>query len=137
MRYLLTFLILILTSCSARWHLNQAIKKDPNIVDTGIVYQLDTLVVTDSVVLVDTLVTQEIDTVIIHDKENRVTTQIIRIRDTLLVKTIVAPDTIKIIKQMRSKPRIIQNVPIPWYKNLFFWISAIFLMLLIWVLGKK
>jgi len=137
MRYLLTLLILSLTSCSARWHLNQAIKKDPTIVDTGIVYKFDTTIVTDSIVIQDTLVTKEIDTLTIHDIENKVTTQIIRISDTLLVTTIVAPDTIEIIKQMRSKPRIIKNERIPWYKNLFFWISAVLLVLLSWVIGRK
>jgi hypothetical protein len=137
MRYLLTLLILTLTSCSARWHLNQAIKKDPTIVDTGIVYNFDTTIVTDSIVIQDTLVTKEIDTLTIHDIENKVTTQIIRISDTLLVTTIVAPDTIEIIKQMRSKPRIIKNQRIPWYKNLFFWISAVLLVLLSWVIGRR
>ena len=41
------FLALLITSCSAQWHLKRAIKKDPNILkgkDTTIVF--DTMIVT-------------------------------------------------------------------------------------------
>ena len=42
---LITFLILIglISSCSAEWHMRKAIQKDPDIIDTRIVYKFDTL----------------------------------------------------------------------------------------------
>jgi hypothetical protein len=42
---LITSLILIglISSCSAEWHMRKAIQKDPDIIDTRIVYKFDTL----------------------------------------------------------------------------------------------
>lgn len=125
--------LLILTSlvgCSAEWHLERAIKKDPTIVDTGSVFVLDTLIVREEVSIVDTFVTKEYDTLTMIDSVNGIETQIIRIKDTLFVRTKVLPDTIEIIKQMRSKPRKTIYLPIPWYKNVFFWVLAVLLVIL-------
>lgn len=45
MARLITSLILIglISSCSAEWHMRKAIQKDPDIIDTRIVYKFDTL----------------------------------------------------------------------------------------------
>jgi hypothetical protein len=52
MRYFIILLIL-LSSCSSRWHLKRAIKKDPTIV------QVDTIMVTDSVHVVTPFVSTD------------------------------------------------------------------------------
>jgi len=131
--YLLT---LILSSCSAEWHLNRALKKDPTIIDTGAVYILDTLHIREGVSTVDTFYTTKYDTLIVWDSINKIETQIIRISDTLLVTTKVLPDTIRITKQMRSKPRKTIYKQVPWYKNTFFWVLAL-LFVILWLTRRS
>ena len=58
-------IIALLSSCSATWHLNRAIKKDPSIMAK------DTLVVKDTVVLppvaiTDTVTTKLHDTIVVE-----------------------------------------------------------------------
>lgn len=111
-------------------------QKNPDLIDTSSHYIFDTTIVTDSVVLTDTFYTKEYDTLVMHDSASGVTTQIIRIKDTLLVTTKVTPDTIKITQQIAAKPRKTVVVKLPWYKNLFFWVSFV-LLLVVWrLIGK-
>lgn len=132
MRVLTLLLILSsLVGCSADWHLKRALKKNPDLLDTSSHYFFDTTIVTDSVVLTDTFYTKEYDTLVLHDSASGVTTQIIRIKDTLLVTTKVTPDTIKITQQIAAKPRKTIFLKTPWYKNVFFWVSIV-LLLLVW-----
>lgn len=131
--------LLILTSligCSAEWHLNRAIKKDPNIIDTGVVIKWDTIFTISEKVVYDTFVTTEYDTLVMWDSINKIETQIIRVKDTLFVRTKVLPDTIEIIKQMRSKPRKTIYLPIPWYENMFFWALAV-LLVIVWITRRN
>lgn len=137
MRALTLLVILIsLVGCSAEWHLNRALKKDPTIVDTGSIYILDTLVIRKEVSTVDTFITEKYDTLVMWDSINKIETRIIRISDTLLVTTKVLPDTIKIIKQMQSKPRKTIYKDVPWYQNVFFWVLAVLLVAL-WVTRRS
>jgi hypothetical protein len=62
MRYLI--IVLLLSSCSATWHLNRAVKKDPNILLEQVV-KIDTFVVRDTFSYTDTFVTKSIDTITI------------------------------------------------------------------------
>ncbi len=63
---LITSLILIglISSCSAEWHMRKAIQKDPDIIDTRIVYKFDTLW-TNSVRLRDSVSIDFKDSVVI------------------------------------------------------------------------
>ena len=55
MKYISTLLLTgFLTGCSATWHLNQAVKKDPSILKPTVVTIWDTIV-TPPVYLVDTV----------------------------------------------------------------------------------
>lgn len=61
--FIVTLLLLIsLMSCSAEWHINRAIKKNPNILDTTRVVTLDTVLV--PVTSVDTAFILQRDTLV-------------------------------------------------------------------------
>ena len=137
MKVWIYLLILIsLVGCSAEWHLNKALKKDPTILDTGEYFVVDTIHVREAVLISDTFVSTKYDTLTLWDSVNKIETQIIRISDTLLVRTKVLPDTIKIIQQMRSKPRKTIYKDIPFYRNMFFWLLAVLLVIL-WVTRRS
>lgn len=82
---------LLLQGCSAQWHLQRAMKKDPSILVTKIVTVTDT-VVTEPVVVKDTLTLSKVDTVeIIKDKFHL---KIMRSYDTLIIDGGCDSDTI-------------------------------------------
>jgi hypothetical protein len=96
-------LIFLLTGCSAEWHLNQAIKKNPAMAQTS-VYGIDTIFVRDSITMTDTFTTTEVDTVILT--KDGVTTVVYRNHDVIRVKTIVKADTIRYTKTITLPPQI-------------------------------
>ena len=57
-------LAILLSSCSATWHLNRAVKKDPNILLEQVV-EIDTFTVRDTFTYHDTFVTKSVDTITI------------------------------------------------------------------------
>lgn len=91
-------LLVMLTGCSAEWHLKKAIKKNPSLIQPS-VHTIDTIVVRDSVAFTDTFVSKTIDTFTI-EKEG-VKTIVYRNHDVIRIKTIVKPDTIRIQKTIR------------------------------------
>jgi hypothetical protein len=97
------FIVLVLTGCSAKWHLNQAIKKNPAMAQIS-VYGIDTIFVRDSVVMTDTFTTKEVDTLTLT--KDGVTTIIYRDHDVIRVKTIVKADTIRYTKTITLPPQI-------------------------------
>lgn len=102
--------ILLFASCSANWHLNRAIKKDPSLLkggDTVLVH--DTVITTKERVIVDSFVTTEYDTVTIED--SFVYTQVIRRDNVIKVYTKCKSDTVRITTKIPFKmpPRVIKN----------------------------
>lgn len=95
-------LLVMLTGCSAEWHLKKAIKKNPSLIQPS-VHTIDTIVIRDSVAFTDTFVSKTIDTLTI-EKEG-VKTIVYRNHDVIRIKTIVKPDTIRIQKTIRV-PRV-------------------------------
>ena len=91
-------LLVMLTGCSAEWHLKKAIKKNPLLIQPS-VHTIDTIVIRDSVAFTDTFVSKTIDTLTI-EKEG-VKTIVYRNHDVIRIKTIVKPDTIRIQKTIR------------------------------------
>jgi len=84
-------IIALLSSCSATWHLNRAIKKDPSIMAK------DTLVVKDTVVLppvaiTDTVTTKLHDTIVVE--KDRLKVRIVKRQDTLIIEGKCDSDTI-------------------------------------------
>ena len=94
---LLTLLIL-LTGCSAEWHLKKAIKKNPSLIQPS-VHTIYTIIIRDSFAFSDTFVTKTTDTITI-EKEG-VKTIVYRDHDIIKIRTIVKPDTIRIQKTIR------------------------------------
>ena len=84
-------LILLMSSCSAQWHLQRAVKKDPTVLDKKIVYVTDT-VITKPVVVRDTVTLSEVDTLEIVKEKFRV--KIMRSYDTLVIDGGCESDTI-------------------------------------------
>lgn len=103
-----TIILVMLTGCSAQWHLKKAIKKDPSIIKPT-THVIDTIILTDSVTITDTFVTKTIDTLTIE--KDGVKTIVYRNHDVIRIKTIIKPDTIRIqktisIPQVQYKERI-------------------------------
>lgn len=86
-----SLLTLLLTSCSAQWHLKTAIKKDPLILEKDTVVVVDTLV-TAPVTVRDTVTLSNRDTVTIT--KDKLTVKIVRSFDTIAIEAECASDTI-------------------------------------------
>jgi hypothetical protein len=84
-------LVLLLTSCSAQWHLKKAVQKDPAILER------DTLVVTNTVVSPPVAITDTV-TLKLHDTitivKDRLKVQLVRVNDTITINAECASDTI-------------------------------------------
>ena len=109
-------LLLLLTSCSAQWHLKKAVQKDP------LILQKDTLIVTNTVVtppvaITDTVTLKQHDTIVVT--KDRLKVEVVRRLDTIIINAECASDTIvqtievpydKIIYVEKEKPiQIIQR----------------------------
>lgn len=113
---LIVWLFMMLQSCSAQWHLNRAIKKDPTII-TDTIVNIDTTIVTNERIITDTLVIT--DTITHTIERDGVVVKIQRIHDTIHVDAICPPDTItinevipveRIIYKEKTKPLIWQRL---------------------------
>jgi hypothetical protein len=124
------FLSFFFVSCSAQWHLKQAVKKNPNIITEKVVKQVDTLIIRDSVVHTDTFVTKSIDTIQIENEHFK--TVVYRYHDTIRVVNTLKGDTIRITKKVVMP--VVQNNP--WYEKylIFVGIGIIILILSAWTL---
>jgi len=89
---------LMLTSCSATWHLKRAVKKDPSIVRDTVV-RIDTTIITKSIELRDTVTILDVDTITIE--KDGVVVDIRRYYDTLLVDVECPSDTITVFKEKK------------------------------------
>ncbi len=84
-------LVLLLTSCSAQWHLKKAVQRDPAILER------DTLVVTNTVVsppvaITDTVTLKQHDTITLV--KDRLRVKIVKVNDTITIDAICDSDTI-------------------------------------------
>jgi hypothetical protein len=84
-------LLLLLTSCSAQWHLKKAVQKDPMILKKDTLVVQDTLVV-PPVVLKDTVTLKQHDTITIT--KDRLRVKIVKVSDTLIIDAKCDSDTI-------------------------------------------
>ena len=84
-------LILLLSSCSAQWHLRKAVQKDPMILKKDTLVVQDTFVV-PPVVLKDTVTLKQHDTITIT--KDRLRVKIVKVNDTLIIDAKCDSDTI-------------------------------------------
>ena len=120
------FIAAFFSSCSAQWHVKQALKKNPNIITEKIIVEKDTLIVRDSVRYTDTLVTKAIDTIKIENEH--VSTVVYRYFDTFRVVQTLKGDTIRITQKVVTP--VVEAKPSYWG-----WIVA-GLILVIWIIKK-
>ena len=109
-------LILLLSSCSAQWHIKKAVAKDPMILQKDTMVVVDTLVV-PSVGITDTVILEQHDT--IRLVKDRLKVEIVKVNDTITIDAICDSDTIvsivevpydKIVYVEKEKPiQIIQR----------------------------
>jgi len=103
-----TIILVMLTGCSAEYHMKKAIKKDPSIIKPT-THVIDTIILTDSVAITDTFVSKTIDTMVVE--KDGVKTIVYRNHDVIRIQTVVKPDTIRIqktitIPQVQYKERV-------------------------------
>ena len=115
---------LALGSCSAEWHLNQAIRKGARVEQQ----KWDTLVVTKERTLWDTLTLNDVDTVVVQ-KDN-IKLRIVRNFDTIRVKAICQPDTIRVTKYINKTIKAPEQKAI-WEKYIMLFAVGMLLVVLI------
>ena len=107
MKYISTLLLTgFLTGCSATWHLNQAVKKDPSILKPTVVTIWDTIV-TPPIYLTDTVeVPSAGDSTVIDNDTVRVV--ITKFQDKLVVKTQVKEVPYPVKVEAECPPQLVQ-----------------------------
>jgi len=131
---LLCSLILLLTSCSAKWHIRQAVKKNSSLFDTITTVKTDTIYIQD--VLKDTIVKYLID---VQDSiifQDRTKLRYIIKSDTAYFEVdcpdnIIVTDSIFIDRAIKVHPTFIQNIKSLWWMPLIFLIIFVALIILI------
>jgi hypothetical protein len=91
MRFFAFMMLLSLSGCSAQWHLNKAVKKDPSLLNKEVVSVVDTVIV-PGVEVHDTLVFNDIDTVEIVKDNFHV--KLVRVRDSIFINGGCKTDTL-------------------------------------------
>ena len=132
MRYLI--LILLLSSCSATWHIDRAIKKDPSILKPDTIIKYDTTIIFKDRILYDTFVTTEYDTVVMQD--SFVYTKVIRIKDKIKVYTKCKGDTVRIKETITLPPRVIKEDN-SLYENILLFAIAVVILLFLYKFVSK
>jgi len=129
--YLLAISVL-LSSCSATWHLKRAIKKDPSILQQDTIAIVDTIV-TPPVTLTDTVTTRTQDTIVIQ--KDRLKVQVVRSYDTIMVDATCESDTIVQVVEV-PVPSIVMKDSDRWYNKVykFSFYALLMLLLLLWYL---
>jgi hypothetical protein len=128
--------VFMLSSCSAGWHIRQAIKKDPAILLSKTVVLKDT-VYSKEIMIRDSFLTAETDTIFLE--KDKYWTKVIRVRDSIYVDggcksdtiyrdvIVELPPRVEYIKKERSK--------MPMYLGIF--ISLLLLLaLLLRMMGR-
>jgi hypothetical protein len=107
MKYLSTLVVAaLLTGCSATYHLNKAVKKDPSILKPVIITVWDTII-TPPVYLVDTVaVLDNGDSAVIENDTVKIV--ITKYQDKMIVKTLVKEVPYAVSVQAECPPQLVQ-----------------------------
>lgn len=92
-------LILILSSCSAQWHIRKAIEKDPTIIQSDTITVIDTVQIITKEVQVDSVFKLSTDTVTI--RKDKLTIKHYYQRDSIFIWGECASDTIIQFKEIK------------------------------------
>ena len=126
--------IILFTGCSSQWHLKQAIKKNPSLIQTS-THTIDTLFVRDSVTITDTFTTEKVDTITIE--KDGVKTIVYRNHDVIRIKTIVKADTIRYTKTITLPAQIKYTERIKVPQVIGVGLGLILLGLLLFLLARR
>ncbi len=107
---------LLLTSCSANWHLKKAIAKAPSILTQGVVIErvTDTITVVTPELQVDTIHAWSVDTVTTYVDRVRIRTKVDTVQRTVFVDVICPPDTVFVehtYEKTTIRPVVKQRTP--------------------------
>lgn len=128
MRYVL-LLSLLLSGCSAQWHLKRACKKQPSICSDSVVVRVDTFTVRDTFTYTRVDTTKLVDTITIDTGSIRV--QIIRDHSVIRTTITQRPDTTYITVVKTLPPNVIYKES--WFKWWYLLIIfAIFVIIIKW-----
>ena len=127
-------IIILFTGCSSQWHLKQAIKKNPSLIQTS-THTIDTLFVRDSVTITDTFTTEKVDTITIE--KDGVKTIVYRNHDVIRIKTIVKADTIRYTKTITLPAQIKYTERIKVPQVIGVGLGLILLGLLLFLLARR
>jgi hypothetical protein len=97
---------LLFWSCGAKYHLNRAIAKDPQILDS-VALKVDTLIITQKEEVRDTLILEKIDTITLE--RNGIRIDLRRVYDTIEVDVECPSDTIRIQKEIKVPQLVYQK----------------------------
>jgi hypothetical protein len=97
---------LLFWSCGAKYHLNRAIAKDPQILDS-VALKVDTLIITQKEEVRDTLILEKIDTITLE--RNGIRIDLRRVYDTIEVDVECPSDTIRIQKEIKVPQLVYQE----------------------------
>ena len=120
------FIGLLLSGCSANWHLKRAIAKDPSILQPKELVLIDTVVIIPSL-RVDTLTYFRTDTITIEKERLRV--QIKRIHDTLRISAECQADTVRIFKEVEVPGPVVYR-PRAWYERILLPVAFVVFLLM-------
>ena len=84
-------MMLLLSSCSAQWHLKKAVQKDPTIMEKDTLVVMDT-VVSPPVAITDTVTMRQHDTITLVKEKLKV--QLVKVNDTITINAVCDSDTI-------------------------------------------
>lgn len=135
-RYIFLLLILMLSGCSAEWHLTRAIKKDPTILTQKEVIVRDTIV-TKPVVVKDTVTLSKTDTIEIVKDRFRV--KIVRSYDTLIIDGGCDADTIYRTISVPVPQIVVKETKLQKIQRHTFWgiVSLLFIAIAIIIIRKS
>lgn len=112
---------MLAVGCNAKWHMQRALIKKPELLTTGNAVRFDTVVITNTRVLNDTAILRVVDSIVIT--QNNVVTKVWRQHDTIRVQTICPPDTVR-INMVKHVPQIIYQ-PRTWWQRNTWWLVVL------------
>ena len=119
--------VLLLTSCSAQWHLKTAVRKDPLILEKDTLVVMDT-VVSPPVAITDTVIMKQHDTITLV--KDRLRVNIVKVNDTITIDAICDSDTIISIVEVPYDKIVYVEKESVWdkIKNLAIYMGLAFLL---------
>jgi hypothetical protein len=98
-------IIILLSGCSAQWHLKKAIQKNPDLLKVRD-FVVDTLLITDSFYRLDSFTLKEIDTLVLDT--GKIKTTIYRYKNKFIITQELKHDTIHFTKTIQLPPSVIR-----------------------------